>query len=975
MSFVARCHELAARDPDALAFTYLTDGQAQERSLTRGELELRALAVARELVARGLRGKRVLLLYVPGLDFVVALLGCLYAEAIAVPAYPPEPGRLSRTLPRLLAILRDCAPALVLTTRELLAMAPLVFGMAPELASLAWAGSDEWAAQSSSGAALPIPEPPDPDALAFLQYTSGSTAMPKGVMIGHGTLLAHARQVEEYLGSENMVAVSWLPFYHDLGLIGFILMPIWLGCRSVLMSPLEFLKRPLSWLQAIDRYRSDVSPAPPFALDLCARKLRASDVAGLDLSCWKRVLIGAEPIHRAPLERFSELLRPCGFRPEALMPAYGLAEAVLMVSGHPRGRRVVSRSFSAAALREGRVVLAAGGTEKTRELVGNGLASLDQRIEIVDPYTLRRCAPDRVGEIWVAGPNVAHGYWNRPEDSAATFGARLADSGEGPFLRTGDLGFSFEGQIYVVSRLKDLIIIRGKNHHPADLEQTALGSHALLRPGGCAAFSIEEGAEEQLVVVAEVSTRDLPEGAGRSEALREIDQAMRRAVSAQHELSIHTVSLLEPGQLPKTSSGKISRRPTREEFLAGRLGEVARFTQAQPEETPKETPDATGDAEQAKDGPLPPPSVRTHEALVAWLSSFLSRRLRLAQGTVAPERPFIELGLDSKEAVAIAGDLAAALGRPLPATALYDFPSISALAQHLAAPAVPPERLPPDSARTSDGIGEPAAPGCAVLLSGGGSGRPLFLIPGLFGVLSAFSQLARELSGQMPLWGLDLPVHRGLPAPDSIPALAARYAEELCALPNAEPYRLLGYCSGGMVGLEVARQLQQRGRTVENLILIDAPYLDAQRTDLSQLRKETQLTGERHAQLTLPQAVRLTVRYMLGKQWAFGEGEELAEQMVRGGTATLSTFQGYEPQPLPVRATLISARERTRIPMYEQDAEKNAQRWSQLLLPDGSLTQLSAPGNHHTMLQPPHVRELAQRLLAELATNAPAGAR
>jgi thioesterase domain-containing protein/acyl carrier protein len=453
-------------------------------------------------------------------------------------------------------------------------------------------------------------------------------------------------------------------------------------------------------------------------------------------------------------------------------------------------------------------------------------------------------------------------------------------------------------------------------------------------------------------------------------------------VSALHELSIRTVSLLEPGQLPKTSSGKIARRPTREEFLAGRLGEVARFTQAWPEEppgqtlgqTPGQTPGEpsgeTGDAKQ-QDAPPPPPSARTREDLVAWLSSFLSRRLRLAQGAVAPERPFLELGLDSKEAVAIAGELASALGRPVSATALYDFPCITALAQHLAEPAVRPAPLPPDSARTAEGSAGSAAPGCVVLLSGGGSGRPLFLIPGLFGVLSAFSQLARELSGHMPLWGLDLPVHRGLPQPASVPALAARYAEELCAMPDAEPYRLLGYCSGGMVGLEVARQLRQRGRVVETLLLLDAPYLDALRTDLSQLRKETQLAGERHAQLTLAQAVRLTVRYILGKQWAFGEGEELAEQMVRGGTANLSTFQGYEPQPLSVRATLISARERIRIPMYEEDADKNAQRWSQLLL-DGSLTQLSVSGNHHTMLQPPHVRELAQRLLAELSTEAPA---
>lgn len=962
MSFVQRCHEHAARSPEALAFTYLTDGRTQERSLTRGELEQRALAVAQELVARGLSGRRVLLLYVPGLEFVVALLGCLYAGAIAVPAYPPEPGRLQRTLPRLLAILGDCSPALVLTTGELLAMAPFVLGMAPELASLAWASSEEWAARSLTGAALPSPGPED---LAFLQYTSGSTAMPKGVMISHGNLLAQALQTQAYRGYDNQVAVSWLPFYHDLGLIGFILMPLWLGCRAVLMSPLDFMKRPLSWLQAIDTYRADASPAPPFALDLCVRKLQASDVAGLDLSCWKMLPIGAEPIHRAPLERFSELLRPCGFRPEALLPAYGLAEAVLLVSGHRLGQRFVARCFSAAALREGRVEPADGGALGTRELVGNGSAVVDQRIEIVDPSTLRRCDPDQVGEIWVAGPNVARGYWNRPADSASTFGARLADSGEGPFLRTGDLGFSSKGQLYVVSRLKDLIIIRGKNHHPADLEQTVLGSHALLRPGGCAAFSVEGEAEEQLVVVAEVSARDLPEGAGLRDALQEIDQAIRRAVGAQHELLIHTVSLLEPGQLPKTSSGKIARRPAREEFLAGRLAEFARFTQEQPE--------AAGDTKPVTDGLVPPPTSRTYEELVAWLSSWLAGRLRSAQGAVAPLRPFVELGLDSTEAVAIAGDLASALGRPVPATALYDFPNLTTLARYLAAPGVPAEPRTPDSARASDGSGAPAAPGCMVLLSGGGSGRPLFLLPGLFGVLSAFSQLVKELSGRLPIWGLDLPVHRGLPSPTSIPELAARYAEELCAVPGAEPYRLLGYCSGGMVGLEVARQLRQRGRAVERLLLLDAPCLDSQRTDLSQLRREAQLAGERHSQLTLPQAVRLIVRHILGKQWAFGEGEELAEQMVRGGTANLSTFQGYEPQPLSVPALLFSAHERIRIPMYEEDAEKNAQRWSQLV--GGSLAQLVVTGNHHTMLQAPHVRELAQRLLAELLTESPAGGR
>jgi acyl-CoA synthetase (AMP-forming)/AMP-acid ligase II/thioesterase domain-containing protein/acyl carrier protein len=938
MSFVRHCQELAARDPSAIVFTYLVDGKAQEQSLTRGELEQRARAVAAELVTRGLGGQRVMLLYVPGLDFIVALLGCLYAGAIAVPAYPPDPVRLARTLPRLQAIMNDCVPSLVLTTTELLAMAPFAFSLAPDLASVPWASSEQWAEQDRAGAVLPAPRPTD---LAFLQYTSGSTATPKGVMVSHDNLEVHLKQTDTCRKMEGAVTVSWLPFYHDLGLFGSILLPLWLGGRSILMSPLDFMKRPLGWLQAVDKYRAGISSAPPFALELCVRKVRPVDLTGLDLSCWRTLPVGAEPIPLDTLERFCKMLRPYGFQRNALVPGYGLAEAVLLVTGYGWADPWRSGSFSATALREGRVVPVPEGSADARALVSSGAVLPQQRIEIVDPVTARRCATDRVGEIWITGPSIPAGYWNRPADSAATFGARIADSAEGPFLRSGDLGFVVDGYLYVTSRIKDLVIIRGKNYHPQDIEETVIASHRLVRPGGCAAFSIDEGGGEQLVVAAEVSTRELPAGALRDGALLEISHAIRRAVSEQHELPVHTVALLEPGQLPKTSSGKISRQPARADFLSGQLGEVVRFTLTRLDE-------AAGSAEG-----LGAPASREYEDLVAWLSSALAQRLRIAPRDITPEMPFVALGIDSKDAVTITKELSTALGLSLPPTVLYECPNVAALAQKLSA--VQPS---PSAA-------------CLVRIASAEDGRPVFFIPGIFGVLSAFSYLWRELSAKLPLLGLSLPAHRGLPTPPSIEALAERYADEIVAIAGAAPFRLVGYCSGGMVALEVCRQLLLRGQSVEKLVLLDTPYLDVARTDLERLRQEAKLTAERHAKLTLEDAMRLVVHYMLGKQWILGEGEDLVEQMVKGGTANLTTFQGHAPRPIAVSTTLISAVERVALPLYDDDSQRNARRFADLL--GESLSLLDTPGNHMSMMQPPHVGELARTLLTELGRGSARG--
>ena len=677
---VDRFRELAQRQPEHPLFTFLLDGERQEDALTRGELDAQARAIAAELMAQKLTGRCVLLLYVPGLDFVASLLGCLYAGVIAVPAYPPDPMRLARTLPRLQAIVADCAPALVLTTTPLLQLSPMLLSQAPELAAVPWAASDAWARQVASRFTPPDVRPSD---LALIQYTSGSTAMPKGVMLGHDNLIANLSQLAHARrGGEHSTIVSWLPFYHDLGLIGAILLPLFLGGRSILLSPLDFLQRPLRWLQAIHAYRADTSAAPNFALDLCARKISQAELAGLDLSCWTMALIGAEPLRDATLARFCELLAPCGFHPHAIFQGYGLAEGVLASVCGTLDARYCSLRLDAAALTQREVVPATARTTSARTLVSCGNAMPGQRIEIVDPDTGCLAAPGRVGEIWISGPNVARGYWNRPAETAATFGARLADSG--PFLRSGDLGFVVDGEIYVAGRIKDLIVIRGKNHYPQDIEQTVEACHPAVRSGGAAAFSIDEGHGERLVVVTEVDCRALPAEA-RQTLLTEIAEALRREVGAQHDLHVHALALLEPGQLPKTSSGKVMRSACRSDFLNGKHVELHRSP------SPSERAAAATTASPSA-AALPTPAelaqapAADRATLLEWhLRNELSGVLRLQLDRLASDTPLLSLGMDSLMGFELKSRLEETFQVELPATLLWEHPTIGSLAIALAA--------------------------------------------------------------------------------------------------------------------------------------------------------------------------------------------------------------------------------------------------------------------------------------------------
>ncbi len=704
----------AAEHPDRAAYLFVSAGpagggpaseDAVER-LTWGELDRRARAIAASLAAAAPPGERALLLYPPGLDFVVAFFACLYTGAVAVPAYPP---RLNdRSQARLRSIVRDARPRAALTTGALAAQAPALVERVPELAAVRFLATDPASCNRAPGE-LPSLRPPEPAALAFLQYTSGSTSAPKGVMVTHANLLHNERMIgEAFEVDADSVVVGWLPLHHDMGLIGNVLQPLHAGAQAVLMSPVAFLQRPRRWLEAIDRYRGTIAGGPNFAYDLCVRKVPPAEREGLDLSSWRVAFNGAEPVRAGTLERFAAAFAPQGFRRRAFYPCYGLAEATLFVAGADRARapsgaelaRVVE--VDAAALAGGEAVPATPGVSAVsaagegpaagtvRRLVASGRAFAGQRIAIVDAATASELPAGAVGEIWVAGDSVARGYWRNEEATALCFGARLAGSSR-TYLRTGDLGFVQGGELFVTGRSKDLLIVRGRNLYPQDLELSAEMSHPELRPGGGAAFAVETGAgaaEERLVLVQEVERRHGAE-------LGALAAAIRQAVAEDHEVQPHEVILVRAGTVPKTSSGKVQRFACRESYLAGELAVLWRSGPAEPAADPADTAemaDAARAAEPAAAHPANspaairrlPPAVRA-----ARLELLLRERAAAALGlpveAVAGDRPLTALGLDSLSAVEIQGAVEAAVGAPLAVSDLLEGATARELAAALAA--------------------------------------------------------------------------------------------------------------------------------------------------------------------------------------------------------------------------------------------------------------------------------------------------
>jgi len=552
-TFVDVLDARARNEPERQAYAFLSDGENEGESLTYAELELASRRIATKLQSVGAREQRVLVLYPPGLEYVCALFGCLRAGAVAVTAYPPKP---RRPTPRLEAIARDSAPMCALTTTTIYARLQHRLTQRPELARLRWIITD------APGEA----EPEDIEVcqarredLAFLQYTSGSTGEPKGVMLTHGNLMDNSALIHESFGhSSASRGVIWLPPYHDMGLIGGILQPLFGGFPVTLMSPVTFLKRPVRWLQAISRFGATTSGGPNFAYDLCVKRVTAEQREALDLSSWEVAFCGAEPIRAEVLQRFAAHFASAGFRRDALYPCYGLAEATLMVSGPKKGHGPTLLARTAEGDPDGDP--AARGARRSRMLVGCGRNVRGHRVLAVDPQTRRACAPHETGEIWVQGPSVAQGYWNAPELSESQFRARtVPDTGE-RFLRTGDLGFLSEhGELFITGRIKDVIVVGGRNHHAQDIEQSVERCSHTASVNASAAFAAEIQGEERLVVAVETLSHANTDHAS-------LAREVRRAVWEQHEIPVYDVVVSAPMSLPRTSSGKIQRYRCREQY-------------------------------------------------------------------------------------------------------------------------------------------------------------------------------------------------------------------------------------------------------------------------------------------------------------------------------------------------------------------------------------------------------------------------
>ncbi|MET7977786.1 fatty acyl-AMP ligase [Streptomyces mirabilis] len=556
----------ASQQPERTAYRYLVtgdcDGEIQD--ISYGRLARRSRAVAAWLQERGLAGSRALLLYPPGLEFISGYLGCLSAGVVAVPGLPPQ-GRSQnhRALTRMKRLIADADAKVILGGREVLAALAAQAEHLPELDGITCVATEDIPDEAADSWREPDLTA---DSVAFLQYTSGSTSAPRGVMVTHGNLLDNQRAITERMGHtpdtlaeyEHELFVSWLPVYHDMGLIGPVLNTVHLGATATLFSPLHFLQRPARWLTALSHYRPHTSGGPNFAYELCLKHATPDLLDGLDLGRWKVAFNGAEPVRAATLRRFTETFAPAGFRREALYPCYGLAEATLIVTGGS----VDTPPTLAAAPGSGPHV-----GEADAAAVGSGRPIPGTTVVIADPERREELPEGEVGEIWVSGAGVAKGYWRNALATRETFRATLKDRPD-RFLRTGDLGFLREGELFVTGRLKDLMVIDGRNHYPQDLELSAEMSHGALRPGCTAAFSVDGGVEgEQPVIVAETA----PDAAADSERITEV---IRSAIGEAHGLAVRDVVLVHPGTIPKTSSGKIQRHASRAAYLADALAVV-----------------------------------------------------------------------------------------------------------------------------------------------------------------------------------------------------------------------------------------------------------------------------------------------------------------------------------------------------------------------------------------------------------------
>lgn len=657
----------AETHPQKDVFHFLENGETISKSLTYQAIDFQARLIAAELQKQNLINQRVLLIYPPGIEFICAFLGCLYAKVIAVPAYPPEMNRLAHTLQRVQSIIQDSKTNVILTTKELLSMAQALMQQSQnkQLSLLNWITSDDL---PESLASEWVFNQPSKDDLAFLQYTSGSTGKPKGVMISHQNLLYNEKMIETAVGFEEhgMIGASWLPLYHDMGLVGYVLHTIYNGGCTYLMSPIDFLKKPIRWLNLFKKYKANTAAAPNFAYDLCASKITKEQKSSLDLSSWNIALNGAEPVNPQTLERFYHAFKSSGLKRSAIFPSYGMAETAVFIAGPAPNQRGKTLLIDKASMNLNQVKLIEK-SEKSTQVVSCGQTWLEQEILIVNPQTLEPNNEDQIGEIWIKGPHVAKGYWQQEELSKATFQA-FTKNQKGPYLRTGDLGFLNNKQLYITGRIKDLIILRGRNIYPQDIEREVEKlklSHQEIRPGCGAAFTIDIDNNEQLVIFQEISNQKNPE------TFPKIIESIIQTIHQHFEIPVKSIVLLKAGSIPKTSSGKIMRSACKHsfetQFKKPKVSVVYHWQAGQ----------QTRESSQSKSRITKP------LAIAKWLMNWLAQEFDLEYEMIEPEQPFAHYGLDSVSSVRLTSELSEWLNITLPDTFIYNYQTIQAVSQYL----------------------------------------------------------------------------------------------------------------------------------------------------------------------------------------------------------------------------------------------------------------------------------------------------
>jgi len=663
--------------PDQLVYRFLQDDQEDTRTFR--QLDQRVRDLAARFQQHAAFGDRALLLYPPGLEFIEAFLGCLFAGIIAVPAYPP---RKNRNADRLEAIINDARPRLILTTRH--SIPGVEAAGASVIDTLA---TDDIQTPAGGGCSFPAI---DAETIAFLQYTSGSTGTPKGVMVTHANLTTNEKAIaSSFRHTRDCMVVGWLPAFHDMGLIGNLLQPLFVGFPAVLFSPVRFLQKPVRWLEAITQYRATTSGAPNFAYDHCVRSITEEQKKGLDLSSWRIAYNGAEPIRKETLDRFVAAFACCGFRIQAFFPCYGLAESTLFVSGGPPERGPSRLSICGPSLEEHRLALVSPESPKARHIISSGTIADEMQVVVVDPKNCSPCLPGKVGEIWLSSASVAHGYWDRPEETRESFRARLADTGAGPYLRTGDMGFVKDGELFITGRLKDLVIIHGRNLYPQDIEEVVQRVVSFVKANTVAAVSMEAESGEQLALVIEAD-RSLVQMAnaanergaasadkanGNNGTAAELDALIgkiQEAVSAEFEVALHAVAFVRPGRFPRTSSGKVQRQACLLGLLKGSLDFVHSW--------------------QANGSSFVPPGGQghhfhqgrdlyrlIHDRIVHWLRTALKASI----DTINYDTSILSLGVGSVGAVSIALDVESVTGVKIEPDLLYEYRTINRLAQYV----------------------------------------------------------------------------------------------------------------------------------------------------------------------------------------------------------------------------------------------------------------------------------------------------